>query len=49
MTDHIDKEKIEKDVLDQIERPVNASSDIIKVWFGAAVLVAIIILKLTTS
>jgi hypothetical protein len=48
-TDHIEKEKIETDVLNQIESPMNATADIIKVWLGAAVLVAIILLKLINS
>lgn len=46
---HVEREKMDDDVLKQIEHPINTASDIAKMWFGAAVLVAIIVLKIISS
>jgi len=48
ITNHINKEKIDEDILKLVESPINKISDIVSAWFGAAILVAIIILKLIT-
>ncbi len=43
---HVDKEKMDEEVRNLLEHPIEKISDTISTWFAAAVLVAIIVLKL---
>ena len=44
---HVDKEKVDEEVRNLLEHPLEKISDTISAWFAAAVLFIIIILKLT--
>ena len=44
---HVDREKVDDDVRNLLEHPIKKISDTVSAWFAAAVLVIIIILKLT--
>jgi hypothetical protein len=47
IVDHVDKEKVDEEVRNQVEHPIKKISDVISAWFAAIVLVVIIILKIT--
>jgi len=49
IADHVEREKIDDEVRNQIEHPVKKISDVVSTWFAAAVLVAIIVFKIITS
>jgi len=44
---HVDREKVDDDVRNLLEHPIKKISDTVSAWLAAAVLVIIIILKLT--
>jgi len=44
---HVDKDKMDEEVWNLLEHPIEKISDTVSTWFAAAVLVIIIILKLT--
>lgn len=46
---HLDKEKVEEEVMKHIEHPVMHSSDVIMTYFTAFILIVIIAIKLFTS
>jgi len=49
VADHMDKEKVEEEVRNQIEHPVKNISDIVMAWFTALILIGIISVKLFSS
>ncbi len=44
---HVDKDKMDEEVWNLLEHPIEKISDTVSTWFAAAVLIIIIILKLT--
>ncbi|MCX5853197.1 MAG: hypothetical protein NTZ24_01175 [Deltaproteobacteria bacterium] len=49
IADHVERERIDDEVRNQIDHPVKKISDIVSACFAAAVLVAIIVFKIITS
>jgi hypothetical protein len=46
ITSHVEREKVDEEVRNLIEHPIEKITDTVSTWFAAAVLVVIIVLKL---